>query len=221
LCAVLVISACEGWPPDSEKHEANFLKNQKAFEELERKMLATDYRYGYGYRDGDKILMMFHKDIYNEKLDGYQIQRIRKEDSEWTDLVVEARVLSIEQHDGVVGFEPAPARSIESLLPFLRREDRMSFTRIIHSDERAADYAQCKADYENLACGDCAVPLVDGWFIRYWWSPDVLVPEALDLYVEGNMSEEEYEKLADAAFEECRKAGAEAIGHKTSRSEDL
>jgi len=213
-CGVLMLVACEGWPPDSEWHKSHFLENQPAFEELRTKILATDYHRAAPFRIDDTLMVVFHRDVYNEELDGIQIERVKEIDTSWTDLFFQARVFSVEHHDSTVRLEPVPARTVEALFPVLRRRDRIMFVRYTYDTEHVGENWICKPEYEKLSCGGCSVPLVDGWIIQYGWSPNELIPDALDQYIEGEISRQDYEKLQDASYEKRYAAGANAIDYK-------
>jgi len=212
LCATMFVVGCDSWPPYSERYESHFLENQSAFEALSAKFLATDYRRAALFDDGDTRLVIFHADVYDAELDAHRTRMFEEEDASWTGLLVQTRVFDVERLGHGITFWAQPA--LDELFSDLVKSDRVMSTRYTYEREPSGQPWLCKSEYEDLDCGQCSVPLVEGWSIQYSWAPDVLAPGALEQYTNGEISEQEYQKLWRENFEQCHLAGAKAMGYE-------
>lgn len=219
LVAVLLV-ACDGWPPYSERYKSRFLDNHSEFEELSAKLLATDYRRASLYVDGKTQMVIFRRDINDEERSVGDTEVIKEVDASWTDLLVQTGVFDVERRSQAITFWAQPAFD-ELLVNDVLKKDRVMSIRYAYELNGASEQMACEFGYKELACGRCSVPLVDGWSIQYHWAPDELAPDALDQYNKGEVSRENYEELWLASWNSCQAAGAKAIGYEVAEAREF
>ena len=222
LCmfAAMLLVACDGWPPYSERFKSRFLDNQSEFEELSAKLLATDYRRVSLFIEGKTPLVIFRRDIYDEERATNDTEMTKEVDASWTDLLVQTGVFDIERGTHAITFWAQPAFDEHFVLGVLKK-DRVMSIRYAHELEGPGDQRQCESGYEELACGRCSIPLVDGWSVQYSWAPDELAPDALNQYKKGEVSQEEYQELWLASWNSCQLAGAKKIGYEVTEAKEI
>lgn len=214
LCALVaaLLVACDGWPPYNERYQSRFLDNQSEFEQLSAKLLATDYRRASLYVEGKTPMVIFRRDVYDEEL-GTSATEITKEvDASWTDLFDRTDVFDVERSNQAIAFWALPTFDEHLVLGVLKK-DRVMSIRYIHEFAGPGTQWTCESGYEELACGRCSTPLVDGWSVQYSWAPDELAPQALDQFKIGKVSKEQYEELWVSSWNACQLQGAKAIGY--------
>lgn len=217
LCvlAAMFLVACDGWPPYSERYKSHFLDHRSEFEELSAKLLVTDYRRASLFDEGDTLLVIFHRDVYDEGLAAHRPEMIREADASWTGLLVQTSVFDVERHSHAITFWAHPAFD-ELFVQDVLKKDRVMSIRYAYEFKGSGQQKTCKSGYEELNCGRCSIPLVEDWSIQYSWAPDELAPDALNQYNKGEMSEEKYKELWHASWERCQLAGANAIGYEVT-----
>ena len=207
LCLVAV-SGCDKWPPYHEDLEARFTNSREAFEALEAKILETDYNHVshtgiYGipkFKETTSVV------AYKDSEEGQESDFI-EDDPEWNSLLIAASVFAVGNDEGVVSF---------TFLGPIEERGRMVFVEIIHSAERREPLKECLQKHKEIECGLCAFDLSEDWFVQYYWSPEEIVPDGIDAVVDGDMTEDAYDKAFDENLFQCRKNGYRSIGYDVS-----
>ena len=203
-----MLVACGKWPPYEAELVEKFKTHRETFETLQSKIEASDY-----FRVSQTGILGIPRikdsyDVIAEIEDGESVRReIIQEDREWEELFRRAGLFSVEYYDNAV---------ILGFVGKLTVKNRYVVAEYVHSPEDRAELKSCQEKQRQLGCGLCAVDLDGDWFIRYWWTPDELVPGGFDRVLEGEITEDEYHAIFDEELAKCRLDGYTAIGYDTS-----
>lgn len=204
LCScglLLLISACDGWPPLESDARNHFEEHRESFERLARKMRSTDY---WRVAIEGAVVEVTPTD------DGdYEEQFKIEDDPEWRELLDDVRMFMVLQSDGAVWTDPGGMWG--------NHENRIGHNGFAHNPSMLDEYKLCQSGHENIPCGLCAVDLGDDWYIYYRWFPEHFSKDDLDAYLDGRISLDEYSDLKDEGYRQCHIDGYAKMGYDVGK----
>ena len=193
---LLLVAACDSWPPEEKEARKHFVENRESFERLAEKMRGTDY-----WRVSIRGLPGV---VVTPGTDGEE-QFVIDDDPEWRQLLTAVRMFMVLQEDGAVWMSPGGFWGDQ--------KNRLGHNGFSHYPELLNDFKVCRPEYERIQCGRCAVPLGDDWFIHYVWYPAYYSEEEENAYFDGEISLEEYSASRDEADRQYHIDGYTKMGY--------
>ncbi len=206
LCALallLLVSACNGWPPYEAKARKHFVENHESFERLAEKMRGTNYwRVSTLAGTGVKV---------TPSAGGlYEEQFVIDDDPEWRELLVDVgMVMVLQSDDGWVWTDPGHLWG--------ERENQMGHNGFTHAPNMLDEYLSCQSEHEQIPCGQCAVSLGNDWYIHYRWYPDYFSKAERESYLNGEISLDEYSGSRNIALRQCYIDGYTQMGYDVKK----
>jgi hypothetical protein len=143
------------------------VENRESFERLFEKMLGTDY-WRVSIRGLSGVDVTTSPGESGERF-------VIEDDPEWRELLVAVGMFMVLQQDGAVWAELA--------LPGSQLRNQTAHSGFAHDSNMLDEFKVCLPEHEEIACGRCAIPLEDDWFIFYIWYPENYSEEG---WVEAN-----------------------------------
>lgn len=209
LCAVgflLLVTACNSWPPFESKAQQHFAENRESFEQLAEKMRGTDY-WRVSIRGQTDV------DVTPSADSDYEEQFVIDDDTEWRELLADVGMFMVLQADGAVWTDPGTLWG--------EHENQMGHNGFTHNPKMLDEFKICQPEYEDIPCGRCAVPLEGDWYIHYIWYPEYFSREEWDSYLEGEIPLDEYSESVEIANRQCHIDGYTEMGYDIGKIFDL
>ena len=107
-----------------------------------------------------------------------------------------------ETNDVLVDF-PFNPEQIADLPRGMTRKGSMWYAAYYHSTDVESRLKECESEFASASCGNCVVSLTGDWWIRYWWYPEDLTPDATEAWLNGEMAHGEYVEFSQHASDKC------------------
>jgi hypothetical protein len=196
---LLLLSACDSWPPNESKAKEHFAEKRDSFDRLAEKMRATDY-WRVTIRHGTSVEVT--PNAYGDYEEKFEID----DDPEWHDLLADVGMFMV-------------VRKSEDSVSALSgnsggwKENQIGESGFTNNPKMLDDFKLCRPEFKQVACGYCAVILEDDWYLHYIWSPEYFSKDEREKRLNGEIPEDEYSESLRTAMRQCQIDGASAMGY--------
>jgi len=213
--AASLICSCSKWPPNEQELRAYFLENQISIEALRRNLLDSKY-FMVGTTFGNVAYANYFEGDPTSGESSQSERPLREEG--WLLLFDSADVKEVHREfrsmrytDEVLVNFPFYSERTGKLSRGMTQEDSEWSAAYFHSADAGLRLKECKAEFATALCGNCVVPIVGDWWIRYWWMPDDLTPESAEAWFDNGLANDEYFERAGQATDRCFADGGTLI----------
>lgn len=201
LAALVLLSACEEWPPHQQQLKSDFFDHESDYRLLAEMLLDSKYVSVAAYDETEVFGVFIQEDDSSEqKVDS---ERLPNED-DWLGIFRRSGIEEVEREsngDGSVFIRKSNFRS--DLLA-----DTDWYVGYTNDSSLRDILKQCRDISRDLPCGFCVSELQDEWLISYSWFP--ASSEVFDTLRDDDVSEAEAVALATENSSKCLRENWEA-----------